>query len=81
MVPSRPTPVRLQVNQRSVIPKPMASTVIKTAPLAYNNGLAFASRQITVNGIEKSGIPRPRYQPAYPRDAVPKSLLKPIGEL
>ena len=81
IVPNRPAPMRPQLNLRSVIPKPVASTVIKTAPSVYNNGLSLVSRQITVNGIEKSGIPRPQYQPAYPRGAVPKSLVKPIGEI
>jgi len=56
-------------NPKSFIPKPLNAQMQFQPPpnLPFN----FPGRQITINGVEKSGIPRPGFQRQFARPAVP----------
>ena len=81
MIPKRPMAVanKPQINQRSFIPKPFGSKVVQNVPAATVNSFPFPARQLTVNGVEKSGIPRPQYQPELVRPLAQKYAAKPAG--
>ena len=81
IIPKQPVAVsnKPQINQRSFIPKPFASKVVQSMPSAPANSFLFPARQMAVNGVEKSGIPRPQYQPQIMRPVAQRPVLKPAG--
>jgi len=81
VIPKQPVAVnnKPQINQRSFIPKPFASKVVQNMPSAPANSFLFPARQIVVNGVEKSGIPRPQYQPQIMRPVAQRPVMKPAG--
>ena len=81
IIPKRPIAVsnKLQINQRSFIPKPFASKVVQNVPAVPANSFPFPARQMTVNGVEKSGIPRPQFQPQFERPVTQRTIVRPAG--
>ncbi|XP_065070438.1 uncharacterized protein LOC135695310 [Rhopilema esculentum] len=67
MIPRTPivANIKPKMSPRSFIPKPVAQQVVRNFPSANGNGFFIPARQITVNGVEKSGIPRPPFRAQY----------------
>lgn len=60
MIPNKMAALQKKaINPRSFIPRPLNAQIRNQALVA--NGFGFpAAPQLTVNGVEKSGIPRPQ---------------------
>eukprot|EP00794_Sanderia_malayensis_P018013 gene18013-19814_t len=68
---------------RSMIPKPVAASQPQRNPVTgFTNAAAynFPARQITVNGVEKSGIPRPAFQAPFRGSPVPGNSAHTVVE-